>query len=127
VPDGTPGDAGRLSPESNGDAGRSSPENAPRTPDGFARWWSEWPRHERKVGKSKCEREWKRRSLEPIAETVIAALRHAKATAGWRKQGGAFIPMPMTWLNQAPWETAPEEMASATAEATVTGPMRFDI
>jgi hypothetical protein len=104
VPDGTPEPACGTAPESEPD------------PQGFAEWWGEYPRHERKVGKSKCRREWKRRKLEPIAGKVVEALRRDKASAGWRKQGGAFIPMPMTWLNRTPWESAASDVAGAAVD-----------
>lgn len=81
-------------------------------PPGFAGWWASWPKGERKVGKSKCLREWQRHGLESIAETVMRALDDAKASAGWQEQNGKFIPMPLTWLNRTPWETAPDERVS---------------
>lgn len=77
---------------------------------GFAKFWSAWPKHERKQGKSKCGRLWERMKLEPITEQVIASLERCKVSQGWLKKGGQFIPLPMSWLNDTPWETDPAEM-----------------
>jgi hypothetical protein len=85
------------------------------TPVGFAAWWSAYPTSPRKVAKAKCLREWKRRKLEPIAENVIASLERCKVSRDWTKDHGEFIPMPLTWLNRAPWETEPAEMAEPTS------------
>lgn len=79
-------------------------------PPGFAAFWQEWPRHDRKTGKAQCLRLWKRAGLERIAEQVIESLRRCKASRDWTKSGGEFIPMPVSWLNKTPWQTEPGEM-----------------
>ncbi len=78
-------------------------------PVGFGEWWAAYPASERKVGKSKCAREWTRKKLEPIAERVIAAIERSKTSRDWTKDAGAYIPQPLTWLNKAPWETDPAD------------------
>lgn len=93
---------------------------------GFESFWRDWPAHFRKRGKSKCFRHWKHHRLERIAGQVIAALGRCKASGEWHKQDGQFIPMPLTWLNQTPWETEPAEMvggddAGGNGCAVVTG------
>lgn len=84
------------------------PKGAELSP-GFEQFWKEWPKHHRKQGKSACARKWKRARLESITEQVIAALKRAKA-GEFTKNGGEFIPLPMTWLNRTPWETDASEM-----------------
>jgi hypothetical protein len=84
-------------------------------PPGFSRWWGEWPRHFRKQGRAKCLKFWKAHKLEKIAALVIDALHRCKSSHDWQKQGGDFIPMPMTWLNRTPWETDPADMPTGTA------------
>jgi hypothetical protein len=101
------GKRGRPATHANAD----SPDGEAAEPDGFVAWWKAYPPGPRKVAKSKCRREWQRRGLERIAEMVIAALRRSKASRDWTKQGGQFVPLPMTWLNRTPWETEPAEMA----------------
>lgn len=88
---------------------------------GFDSWWKQWPAHERKTGKSECRRKWERKGLETIAEQVIAALGRCKASRDWTKDDGAFIPMPMSWLNKTPWETSPNETTAPRGTAAPEG------
>lgn len=89
-------------------------------PPGFVRFWSAWPKHFRKQGRKKCLAAWKKQKLEPIADTVINALQRCKASSDWHKQAGQFIPFPITWLGNTPWETDPAEMTSADDPVTPT-------
>ncbi len=70
----------------------------------FEKFWSAWPSHERKAAKDQCRRKWQAKGCEAIADRVLAALEAQKASEGWRKNGGEFIPSPLVWLNQARWE-----------------------
>lgn len=89
---------------------------------GFRRFWQAWPQgHFRKKGKTKCLRVWKRAGLEQIAEQVIDAVERWKASPDWLKENGQFIPGPLPWLNDTPWETDPAEMAVAAANAGSSG------
>ncbi len=112
---------GCVSPEGDGPHGAAPERAAGSSPDGevsvtpdgvagFDRFWAAWPKHHRKVGKSKCLRLWKRLKLESVAEQVIAALRRCKASPDWTKENGQYIPMPHSWLNKTPWETDPTEL-----------------
>lgn len=73
------------------------------SPDGFAEFWSAYPK---KVGKGDAEKAW--RKAQPLLANkmpdVLAAIRAAAATDQWRKDGGQYIPNPATWLNQRRWE-----------------------
>ncbi len=112
---------GCVSPEGDGPHGAAPERAAGSSPDGevsvtpdgvagFDRFWAAWPKHHRKVGKSKCLRLWKRLKLESVAEQVIAAVRRCKASPDWTKENGQYIPMPHSWLNKTPWETDPTEL-----------------
>jgi hypothetical protein len=79
---------------------------------GFDRFWAEWPATPRKQGQSPCRRHWFRKELEPIAEQVITSLRRCKASSGWRKDGGQYIPKPVNWLKDCPWENSAETVAA---------------
>lgn len=79
---------------------------------GFAEFWAAWPRHPRKVGRSKCLAKWKSASLAAHAPAIQKALAAARASPDWLKRDGEFIPQPLTWLNKTPWETDPEELES---------------
>jgi hypothetical protein len=68
----------------------------------FELFWKNYPR---KVGKGKCV-EWFSKH-EPDAELVnrmVAAIAEQKRWPQWSKDGGQFIPHPITWLNQGRWE-----------------------
>jgi len=70
---------------------------------GFEEFWSEWPNSERKVAREQCESRW-RKACHGIEDRVVAAVRAAKESDAWRKDNGAFIPAPLTWLKRASWE-----------------------
>jgi uncharacterized protein YdaU (DUF1376 family) len=82
-------------------------------PDGFEDWWQEFPPTPRKVAKAQCAAKWKRQGCDQNPASVLAALRAAKASDEWTKDGGQFIPAPLVWLNQRRWEAFTETQAQA--------------
>lgn len=74
-------------------------------PDGFVKFWAAWPKHFRKQARSKCVTHWRKAKLEPLADRIAETLEHFKRSRDWAKDGGQYIPFPMTWLNRSPWET----------------------
>lgn len=40
------------------------------------------------------------------SETIIAHVKYMSTTIDWKKDSGAFIPMPLTYLNQMRWDGA---------------------
>jgi hypothetical protein len=96
-----------LEPPPSSSSSSSSSEKTPLAPEGefwFSKFWDEWPGHFRKVARDQCLKKWKKKGCEPIAEQVVAAVVAAKSSDAWAKEGGAFIPAPLVWLNQARWE-----------------------
>ena len=89
-----------LSPSATVRAGKRATEMSAA----FLAWWAAWPKHERKVGRSKCWDVWRRAGLDAKSEEIVAGLAADKASAGWQKDAGAYIPMPRTWLNQERWD-----------------------
>lgn len=89
----------------------------PNPPAGgaFDRFWSEWPKHKRKVAEDQCRAKWKAKGCESIADQVIDAVKAFKASDDWRKDGGEFIPAPLVWLNQGRWAAAPALKQEAAA------------
>lgn len=79
----------------------------------FDRFWSAWPKSERKIGKRQCLVTWRANNCDAIADKVMAALDRSKKSKGWRKDSGQFVPMPRTWLNQTPWLTDSHELSGA--------------
>jgi hypothetical protein len=73
-------------------------------PPGFARFWSVWPKSDRKGAKGKCLEVWVKAKAEPHAERICAHVDRLKASKGWTKDGGEFIPAPLAYLNQRKWE-----------------------
>ena len=68
----------------------------------FASFWEAYPR---KVGKKAAQNAWSK--LKPDADLfdlIMEALKKAKASKEWTKDGGQFIPHPSTWINQGRWD-----------------------
>jgi hypothetical protein len=73
----------------------------------FAEFWQLYPK---KVGKASCLKAWQK--LKPDAELfehIMNALSRQKASEQWQREGGRFIPNPLTWLNQGRWDDEPIE------------------
>lgn len=80
-------------------------EKIPKDIPGFARFWQAWPRGERKVNRAGCLRKWHKLNLEPIADKIVNHVTRMRTSNSWTKENGEFIPLPMTYLNQARWES----------------------
>ena len=73
---------------------------------GFDQFWKEWPRSPRKAGRAICLAKWVKMLCWTQSDTIIAHVRYMKTTIDWKKDNGAFIPMPVTYLNQMRWDGA---------------------
>lgn len=73
---------------------------------GFDRFWAAWPKHPRKGAKAACLAKWAKTYCETQADQIIKHVEWMKTTEQWRKDGGAFIPAPLVYLNQARWDGA---------------------
>lgn len=87
-------------------------------PAGFLRFWTTWPQSERKESKGKCLLVWKRTGCEGIADQIAAHVEMKKASLGWTKSGGEFIPAPLVYLNKQAWEGV-EDFAQADQRSFV--------
>lgn len=93
--------AGRMTPQGEG---RQVRKRTGHDPDGtlFAAFWAAYPR---KAAKDKALRAWRRLNPdEALCQRMAEALERCKASREWRKEGGAYIPYPATWLNGRRWE-----------------------
>ena len=72
----------------------------------FDTFWSAWPRSPRKSGKAMCLAKWNKLKLDMQAEQIVAHVNWMATTNDWKKDNGAFIPMPITYLNQMRWDGA---------------------
>lgn len=87
-------------------------------PPGFTKFWNAWPKSDRKEAKGKCLEAWGKQNAEPIAEQIVAHVEGKKASAGWAKNNGEFIPAPLAYLNGKKWDGA-ELDSSAKQESFV--------
>jgi hypothetical protein len=74
----------------------------PDQAEGFAMFWSVYPR---KHDKAKAVEAWAKIAPdEALTAAIIAAVQIAAASHDWRKEAGRFVPYPTTWLNGRRWE-----------------------
>ena len=67
----------------------------------FEVFWAAYPKHE---AEKLCRQWWaKHKPDEVLLGVMLAKIEQAKQTKKWKDQGGKFIPMPATWLNQERW------------------------
>lgn len=68
----------------------------------FAEFWSVYPK---KKAKQDAIKAWdKIKPDEALGKAIIKAVEAQKLTKDWKKDGGAFIPYPATYLNGRRWE-----------------------
>lgn len=91
-------------------------KGAPATP-GFQRFWDEWPAHPRKAARHQCWSKWKARGFDSMADQIVAHVKAMKASEAWTKDGGEYIPAPLTYLNQQRFEAPTEAQATAATAA----------
>lgn len=85
-------------------------------PSGFAQFWQAYPK---KVSKDAARKAWVKLKLSQHSEQVLESLERWKASKGWKKNGGEFIPYPATWLNRNDW--ADEELTTDTGPRQLRG------
>lgn len=93
-----------------------SPIKTETEPSCFEAFWSLWPKHKRKVGKSKVQKLWDSKGLDTKAPQIMLALEAFKKCEDWKKDGGQYIPMPSTWLNQERWDSDPKDILTSAGE-----------
>lgn len=73
---------------------------AKETTPGFDAFWNAWPAGPRKVNKRNCLTRWVRAGLECRHGEIVAHVEACKLSRDWVKDGGAYIPAPLVYLNQ---------------------------
>ena len=69
---------------------------------GFAEFYASYPR---RLNRAEAEKAWIKLSPdEALRTTIMAAVAAQKNSVQWRKDNGAFIPHPASWLNARRWE-----------------------
>lgn len=104
------------------ETGPITPEPSTSTKEqaaGFDDFWKVYPR---KVAKAMARKAWMRLRPDTTLRAVIyKAICAQKRWDAWRKEGGAFIPYPATWLNGARWEDAEGVEPPSSEEAKERG------
>ncbi|MEN6536672.1 MAG: hypothetical protein ABFD89_23655 [Bryobacteraceae bacterium] len=80
----------------------------------FAEFWQAWPAGPRKQAKAECEKKWKSRRLDDIADEIVRHVRELSET----KQFKDFTPAPLTYLNQRRWEDGSPSGDECTSESS---------
>lgn len=70
---------------------------------GFAEFWAAWPSGPRKVAKQQALNKWASFGCADNAAHILAHVEWMKTQADWQKDGGSFVPMVLTYLNQQRW------------------------
>lgn len=89
------------------------PVFAKATSNHFQEFWELMPATSRRVAKSDCEKKWRKKNLDAVAEQILAHVAKLKETKSWQE---GFEPAPMTYLNQSRWLDG-ESQAAAPAWA----------
>lgn len=113
--DGDPGDKPKPKPKP-----RSSGERCTYKPDWFDALWKIYPR---KDAKAAARKKWD--ALKPDRETcraILAGLERDKRSEQWQRDGGKYIPMLSTYLNQRRWEDQGVDMAQMPPTPPPAGP-----
>lgn len=72
---------------------------------GFPEFWKAWPsKSTRKAAKQQCLDKWARFQCATEASLICQHVEWMKTQHDWTKDGGAFIPAPLTYLNQRRWD-----------------------
>jgi hypothetical protein len=66
----------------------------------FETFWTAYPK---KIGKGAAEKAFQKVKGIDL-DVLLTAIAKQKSSEQWTKDGGQFIPMPTTWLNQRRWE-----------------------
>jgi len=70
----------------------------------FDEFWQTYPK-ERRTGKGAVVKAWMKIGVDALLSArMVQALEKLKLTEQWNRDGGKYIPMPATWLNQRRWE-----------------------
>jgi hypothetical protein len=103
----TPGSPGKSRSES--DHSQVKTETHPPVgggySDAFEQFWKAYPQNRREAKKA-AHKSWT--TQKPVLSEVLAALEWQRKSEKWTKDGGQYIPMPATYINQRRWEDEPQ-------------------
>lgn len=79
----------------------------------FGSFWERWPDHERKTDERRCRAMWERLGLNAMAAEIVASLEAWKGSETWARDGGRWVPAPLSWLDKGAWAARPTINGSA--------------
>lgn len=79
----------------------------------FDEFWESWPKNERKQDRKKCRERWVGKSLDSLADKIIADVALRKQGKKWADP--QFIEAPLVYLNNQRWEDEYSPNASKPA------------
>ena len=85
------------------------PINTNTPPDGFEEFWKAYPK---KSAKPLAMKAFKSANINGDLRKVLADIESKKQSDSWKTNGGKFIPMPSSYLNQRRWEDEVEQELS---------------
>ena len=94
-----------VSPSVSASVSVSASENSSLVLSSFEKFWTLYPK---RTGKGAAEKAWSK--IKAPSETlalITTALSWQVKSEQWTKDGGQYIPMPATYLNQRRWEDQP--------------------
>lgn len=119
----TSGNPSTGNPTENNKDKKKKERKPPISPEGEARFQAFWSMYPRKDAKSRAKEAWAK--LERMGEVdtelmgaILAAVTVHRRTEQWQREGGRYVPMAATWINQRRWE---DEVAPVTATETEGG------
>jgi len=83
--------------------GKRTPKNLP--PDQVEKFEKFYQAYPKKRAKAEALKAWAKVAPENgLFGKIMSALYDQKLSHDWRKDGGQYVPLPATWLNQGRWE-----------------------
>lgn len=83
----------------------------------FARFWEAYPR---KAAKAAARKAFTKISEKTLTEEILPDIEKRKNTDQWKKDRGAYIPYPATYLNGKRWNDEMPKPVKAYAQREVT-------
>lgn len=81
----------------------------------FEEFWKAFPK---RIGKGTARASFARHKCSQILPQILTAIRFAKASQDWTKEGGKFIPYPTTWLNREGWLDDPSTWSGVNGSSS---------
>jgi hypothetical protein len=76
----------------------------------FNEFWEAYPTEGgRRTNKPGCARKWAAAGLDAEANAILLGLARLKVTESWMKDGGKYVPMAQTFLNQRRWDDVTQD------------------